>query len=85
MDRAGRGGHRKRVAEDTAVGAPRAPQPAPDVPAEYQNLSTADFIERIDDESDPKKLEALLQTEKRKPVVAAVKKRLEEVAGGGAK
>ena len=73
----------EEVAEDTAVGAPEAPPPTPGVPAEYQNLSAAELIERIDDETDPKKLEALLQTEKRKTVREALDRRLQEVKAGG--
>ena len=75
----------EEVAEDTPVGPPEAPKRTTDVPAELQKLSTADLIEQIDDESDPKKLEALLQTEKRKPVVEALKRRLREVKTSGGK
>jgi len=74
----------EEVTEDTPVGAPKAPKPAPDVPAEYQNLSAAEAIEQIDDESDPKTLEALLATEKRKTVLDALERRLQEVNAGGA-
>jgi hypothetical protein len=73
----------EEVPEDTPVGAPEAPKPAPDVPAEYQKLSAAETIEQIDDETDPKKLEALLGAEKRKTVLDALKRRLQEVKAGG--
>ena len=73
----------EEVGEDTPVGAPKAAQPTPDVPAEYQRLSAAETIEQIGDEADPKKLEALLQTEKRKTVLDALNRRLQEVKGGG--
>jgi hypothetical protein len=75
----------EEVAEDTPVGAPEAPKPTPAVPAELQKLSPADLIEQIDHESDPKTLEALLQTEKRKPVAEALKRRLQEVRTSGGK
>ena len=73
----------EEVSEDTPVGAPEAPKRTQDVPAEYQKLSAAETIEQIDDESDPKKLEALLGAEKRKTVLDALNRRLQEVKAGG--
>ena len=64
----------------TLLEAPKAASPAP---AEYDRLSVADAIEQIDDETDPKKLEALLKTEKRKTVIGALERRLQEVKAGG--
>ena len=73
----------ERVADETPVGAPEAPKPAPKAAVEYDRLSVADAIEQIDDETDPEKLEALLKTEKRKNVLDALKRRLQEVKPGG--
>jgi len=73
----------EQVADDAPVGAPEAPKAAPPAPAEYDRLSVGDAIEQIGEESDPKKLEALLQTEKRKTVVVAIERRLQEVKAGG--
>ena len=73
----------EEASEETPVGAPEAPPPTPDVSAEYQGLSTTDAIEQIDDETDPQKLEALLKSEKRKAVVEALHRRLQEVKAGG--
>jgi len=74
----------EQVADETPVSVPDAPKGAPPAPAEYDRLSVGDAIEQIDDESDPKKLEALLKTEKRKTVVVAIERRLQEVKPGGA-
>lgn len=74
----------EQVADETPVGVPDAPKAAPQTPAEYDRLSVAEAIEQIGDESDPKKLEALLKTEKRKTVLDALKRRLQEVKPGGA-
>jgi len=73
----------EQVGEETPVGPPEAPKPASPAPAEYDRLSVADAIEQIDDETDPKKLEGLLKTEKRKNVLDALKRRLQEVKPGG--
>ncbi|MBM4042406.1 MAG: hypothetical protein FJ290_28270 [Planctomycetes bacterium] len=73
----------EQVGEETPVGPPEAPKAASPAPAEYDRLSAADAIEQIDDETDPKKLEALLKTERRKTVVVAIERRLQEVKPGG--
>ncbi|HRT97855.1 MAG TPA: hypothetical protein P5532_25900 [Planctomycetota bacterium] len=73
----------EQVAEDTPVGPPEAPKAGPQAPAEYDRLSVGDAIEQIGDETDPKKLEALLKTERRKTVVVAIERRLQEVKPGG--
>jgi len=73
----------EQVADDTPVGPPDAPKGTPPPPAEYDRLSVAETIEQIGDETDPKKLEALLKTEKRKTVIAALERRLQEVKAGG--
>jgi len=73
----------EEVPDQTPVGAPEPRRPMVDLPAEYQSLSAADAIEQIGDETDPKKLEALLGAEKRKTVLDALNRRLEEVKTGG--
>jgi hypothetical protein len=73
----------EEVPEETPEGAPPAPEPPAPRPAEYDRLSAAETIEQIDDETDPKKLEALLRTEKRKTVIDALNRRLQEVKAGG--
>ena len=74
----------EEVTEDTPVGAPEPTQPTPDQPADYQRLSAAEAIEYIDDEDDTRKLEAILATEKRKTVLDALGRKLQEVKAGGA-
>lgn len=74
----------EQVAEGAPVGAPEAPGHVPDQPADYQNLSAAEAIEYIDDEDDPRKIEAIRATETRKTVLAALERRLQEVKAGGA-
>jgi len=74
----------ERVPEDTPVGAPETPRGTAPPPAEYERLSVADAIEQIGEETDVKKLEALLKTEKRKTVIGALERRLQEVRPGGA-
>jgi len=73
----------EQVADEAPVGVPDAPKGAPPAPTDLERLTTADAIEQIDDETDPKKLEALLKTEKRKNVLDALKRRLQEVKPGG--
>jgi len=74
-----------QVDETTPVGAPELPKPAPDQPADYQNLSRADAIEYIDEVDDPAKLEAILASERRKTVREALERRLQEVKASAAK
>ncbi|HRR83273.1 MAG TPA: hypothetical protein P5532_24660 [Planctomycetota bacterium] len=83
MQGALRRGLLEEVPENTPLGAPEAPKPAPAPPAEYDRLSVAETIEQVGEETDPKKLEVLLQTEKRKTVIEALKRRLQEVRPGG--
>jgi len=83
MQGALRRGLLEEVPEDTPVGAPEAPKAAPPAPAEYDRLSVAETIEQVGEETDAKKLEALLLTEKRKTVIEALKHRLQEVKPGG--
>ena len=73
----------EEVGGDTPVGAPEPAQPTPDQPVDYQRLSAAEAIEYIDDEEDTTKLEAILATEKRKTVLDALGRKLEEVKAGG--
>ena len=74
----------EKVAETTPVGAPEPPEPAPSVPADYERLSASEAIEYIDDEEDVAKLESILKAEKRKTVLGALRKKLEEVSAGAA-
>ena len=74
----------EKVADGTPVGAPKAAEPAPVVPADYERLSASEAIEYIDDEEDVGKLEGILKAEKRKTVLDALRKKLEEVSGGAA-
>jgi len=73
----------EEVPENTPLGAPAAPKPAPAPPTEYDRLSVAEAIEQVGEETDPTKLDALLKTEKRKTVLDALKRRLQEVKPGG--
>ena len=74
----------EEVSEGTPVGAPEAPEPTPAVPASYERLSAAEAIEFIDDEDDPAALQAILGAEKRKTVLEALNRKLEEAGAGGA-
>lgn len=73
-----------KVEEDTPLGAPQPAEPAPSVPADYERLSAGEAIEYIDDEDDPEKLKGILRAEKRKTVLEALRKKLQEVSGGAA-
>jgi hypothetical protein len=73
-----------KVDEETPVGAPEPVEPAPSVPADYERLSAGEAIEYIDDEDDPEKLKGILRAEKRKTVLDALRKKLQEVSGGAA-
>ncbi len=74
----------EQVGDDTPVGSPEAPKPAPELPADYQNLSTAEALEYIDEEDDAGKLEAILAGETRKTVIDALARKLEEMESGAA-
>ena len=73
----------EKVGDDAPIGAPEPTEPTPDQPVEYQRLSAAEAIEYIDDEEDATKLEAILATEKRKTVLDALGRKLDEVKPGG--
>jgi hypothetical protein len=55
--------------------APKLPQP----PADFDKLDETDAIEYVEDETDPKIIESILQTEQRGGVVSALKDRLKEI------
>ena len=74
----------EKVNEDTPLGAPEPSEPVAVVPADYERLSAAEAIEYIDDEDDPEKLKGILRAEKRKTVLDALRRKLQEVSGGAA-
>ena len=59
-----------------------APKP-PDPPAEYEKLNEAEAIEFVEEESDPKVINTILQSEKRGAVLDALKDRLKETDNAG--
>jgi len=64
--------------DDTAnseVPAPELPEP----PADFDKLDEADAIEYVEDETDPKVIQSILQTEKRGGVLDALRARLVEI------
>ncbi len=67
------------VTEDEAAAqespAPKLPEP----PADFDRLDEADAIEYVEDETDPKVIQSILQTEKRGGVLDALKGRLKEI------
>ena len=64
--------------DDTAETESPAPQ-LPDPPADFDKLDEPDAIEYIEDESDPKVIQSILQTEHRGGVVKALRERLKEI------
>ena len=70
----------KRVAvvkdgEVVEAPAPKLPKP----PADFSKLDESDAIEYVSDETDPKVIQSILQTEKRGGVLDALKGRLKEI------
>lgn len=55
--------------------APKLPEP----PADFDKLDEADAIEYIEDETDPKVIQSILQTEERGGVIDALKAREKEI------
>ena len=55
--------------------APKLPEP----PADFDKLDETDAIEYVEDETDPKVIESILQTEQRGGVISALKDRLKEI------
>ena len=84
MERALRRGLIERLPDDARVGALHAKPEAASIPSDYERLSAAEAIEYIDDEDDPEKLKGILRTEKRKTVLDALRKKLQEVSAGAA-
>jgi len=72
----------KRIAlvtdEDSARDEASAPD-LPEPPADFDRLDEADAIEYVEDETDPKVIQSILQTEKRGGVLDALKARLAEI------
>ena len=69
-----------RIALVTDEEAPEAPAPKlPEPPADFDKLDEADAIEYVGDETDPKVIQSILQTEKRGGVLDALKGRLKEI------
>ena len=71
------------ASDDAPVGAPEPAEAAAAVPVDFARLSIASAIEHIDEEDDPKKLEAIFATEKREPVIDALARKIEEMSDGG--
>jgi len=65
------------VTEEEAAKTPAPKLPAP--PADYQKLDEADAIEFVEDATDPKVIQTILQTEQRGSVIKALKERLKEI------
>ena len=57
--------------------APTAKLPEP--PADFDKLDEVDAIEYVEDETDPKVIQSILQTEQRGGVIDALKGRLKEI------
>ena len=73
----------ERVDDETPVGvAGRIGPPSVDLPTDYERLSASEAIEYIEDEEDQAKLNRILQAEKRKTVLDALRTKLEEVTAG---
>jgi hypothetical protein len=71
-----------RIAVVTDEEAAKAEAPAPKLPeppADFDKLDETDAIEYVEDETDPKVIESILQTEQRGGVVSALKDRLKEI------
>jgi len=65
------------VTDEEAVEAPTPKLPEP--PADFDKLDEADAIEYVEDETDPKVIQSILQTEKRGGVLDALRARLAEI------
>ena len=72
----------ERVSDETPVGVAETPEPSVDLPTDYERLSAAEAIEYIEDEEDQGKLNQILRAEKRKTVMDALRKKLEEATTG---
>jgi len=71
-----------RIAVITNEDAAKAEAPAPKLPeppADFDSMDESDAIEFVEDETDPKVIESILQTEQRGGVVTALKDRLKEI------
>ena len=65
------------VTDEEAAEAPAAKLPEP--PADFDKLDEVDAIEYVEDETDPKVIQSILQTEQRGGVIDALKGRLKEI------
>ena len=74
----------EEVGDDRPVGAPKSEDPAPALPADYERLSASEAIEYIDGEEDQGKLSVIANGEKRKTVLDALRKKLQEAEGHAA-
>ena len=61
--------------EDVKAPAPKLPEQ----PADFDKLDEQDAIEYVEDETDPKVIQSILQTEQRGGVIDALKGRLKEI------
>ena len=71
-----------RIAVVTDDDAAKAEAPAPKLPeppADFDKLDEADAIDYVEDETDPKVIQSILQTEQRGGVIDALKGRLKEI------
>jgi hypothetical protein len=69
-----------RIAIVTDEEAAKAPAPKlPEPPADFDKLDETDAIEYVEDETDPKVIQSILQTEQRGGVIDALKGRLKEI------
>ena len=69
-----------RIAIVTDEEAAKAPAPKlPEPPEDYQKMDEQDAIEYVEDETDLKVIQSILQTEQRGGVIDALKGRLKEI------
>ena len=67
------------VSDEEAAKAEVLAPKLPDPPADFDKLDESDAIEYVADETDPKVIQSILQTEKRGGVLDALKGRLKEI------